>query len=61
MSSPSETLRRSQIMSANNLQSVHLSVAEEWRHLAGLHQDDVGSIALVLGALVLAPAIEVRC
>jgi hypothetical protein len=43
--------------------SQHASItaaAEEWRHLAGLHQDDLGTLALVLGALVLAPATEVR-
>jgi hypothetical protein len=34
--------------------------AEEWRHLAGLHQDDLGTLALLLGALALAPATEVR-
>jgi hypothetical protein len=36
------------------------AAVEEWRHLAGLHQDDVGTLALVLGALLLAPATEVR-
>lgn len=36
----------------------HVDGEEEWRHLAGLHQDDVGTLALVLGALLLAPATE---
>jgi hypothetical protein len=35
-----------------------LVVAEEWRHLAGLHADKGGVLALVLGAVVLAPLTE---
>lgn len=33
-------------------------LAEEWRHLAGLHADKAGVFALVLGAVVLAPLTE---
>ena len=34
-------------------------ITEEWRHLAGLHADKAGVVALVLGAVLLAPLTEV--
>jgi hypothetical protein len=34
-------------------------LAEEWRHLAGMHADKGSVLALVLGAVVLAPLTEV--
>lgn len=34
--------------------------AEEWRHLAGMHADKGSVLALILGAVVLAPVTEVR-
>jgi hypothetical protein len=39
---------------------LYLPPAEEWRHLAGMHSDKAGVVALVLGAVVLAPLTEVR-